>query len=150
MPYCPKHVPLLRSGKRTHLHSKRDNPGGSRAETWTFDYAPVNLLQMASHLSVEDQPATNWRKKRKWQNRRKNFSCAFLKRLSKLSASPEFVGLVELSGFRASRVSGSHRIYIHPPVRVGQPPGRPWAAKPYQIRQFSRSWRRYNLHLEDA
>ena len=62
----------------------------------------------------------------------------------------EMVALIEAFGFRLSRVSGSHHIFIHPQIRElinlqdvkGQ-------AKPYQIRQFLRLVERYNLQLED-
>jgi len=62
----------------------------------------------------------------------------------------DMVTLVEAFGFRLSRTSGSHHIFIHPQVRElvnlqnvdGQ-------AKPYQIRQFLRLVEQYNLKLED-
>jgi len=62
----------------------------------------------------------------------------------------DLVALVEAFGFRLSRSSGSHHIFVHPQVRElvnlqnvdGQ-------AKPYQIRQFLRLVEQYNLKLED-
>ncbi len=62
----------------------------------------------------------------------------------------DFILLVEGFGFRLSRVSGSHRIYIHPNVKElvnlqnvkGQ-------VKPYQIKQFISLVERYNLKLEE-
>jgi predicted RNA binding protein YcfA (HicA-like mRNA interferase family) len=58
--------------------------------------------------------------------------------------------LVEAFGFRLSRTSGSHHIFIHPNVKElvnlqnvkGQ-------AKPYQVRQFLKLVERYNLELEE-
>ncbi len=62
----------------------------------------------------------------------------------------ELVVLAEAFGFRLSRVTGSHHIFVHPEVtelinlqNVG---GR---AKPYQIRQFLRLVERYNLTMGD-
>lgn len=62
----------------------------------------------------------------------------------------DMVALVEAFGFRLSRVSGGHHIFVHPDVpelvnlqNVGG------KAKPYQIRQFLRLVERYNLLLED-
>ena len=62
----------------------------------------------------------------------------------------EMVSLVEAFGFRLSRISGSHHIFVHPDVQelvnlqdVGG------KAKPYQIRQFLRLVERYNLELGD-
>jgi len=62
----------------------------------------------------------------------------------------DFILLVEGFGFRLSRVSGSHRIYIRPNVKElvnlqnvkGQ-------VKPYQIKQFISLVERYNLKLEE-
>jgi len=69
---------------------------------------------------------------------------------SKNIAFNDFVLLVEGFGFRLSRVSGSHHIFIHPAVRElvnlqnvkGQ-------VKPYQIRQFMELTERYALSLEE-
>jgi hypothetical protein len=62
----------------------------------------------------------------------------------------ELVAVVEAFGFRLSRVSGSHHIYVHNDVRelvnlqnVG---GR---AKPYQIGQFLELVELYDLKLEE-
>ncbi len=61
----------------------------------------------------------------------------------------DFVSLVEGFGFRLSRTSGSHHIFIHESVKElinlqnvkGQ-------VKPYQIRQFMDLVERYSLDLE--
>ncbi len=62
----------------------------------------------------------------------------------------ELTQLAEAFGFRLSRTSGSHHIFVHPDVpelvnlqNVGG------QAKPYQIRQFMRLVERYNLTLGD-
>ncbi len=68
---------------------------------------------------------------------------------SKNIAFNDFVALVEGFGFRLSRTSGSHHIFIHPNVKElvnlqnvnGQ-------VKPYQIRQFMELVERYALNLE--
>lgn len=76
-----------------------------------------------------------------------------LKRIAGGSKNAKFsdmVTLVEAFGFRLSRMSGSHHIYVHPDIRElvnlqdvdGQ-------AKPYQIRQLLKLVERYNLSLED-
>jgi predicted RNA binding protein YcfA (HicA-like mRNA interferase family) len=78
------------------------------------------------------------------------------KLLQKALSSPknmqfnEMVTLVEVFGFRLSRVKGSHHIFVHPQVRelvnlqnVGG------KAKPYQVRQFLRLVERYNLTMGD-
>ena len=61
----------------------------------------------------------------------------------------DLIALVEGFGFRLSRVSGSHHIFVHNDVRelvnlqnVGG------KAKPYQIQQWLRLVERYNLTLE--
>jgi predicted RNA binding protein YcfA (HicA-like mRNA interferase family) len=62
----------------------------------------------------------------------------------------EMVTIVEGFGFRLSRVTGSHHIFVHPLVRelvnlqnvAGQ-------AKAYQVRQVLRLIERYNLTLSD-
>ena len=60
------------------------------------------------------------------------------------------VKLAESFGFRLSRKSGSHQIYIHPKVsellNLQDARGK---AKPYQIRQFLRLVEKYNLELGD-
>ncbi len=61
----------------------------------------------------------------------------------------DFVQLVEGFGFRLSRVSGSHRIFVHDDVKElvnlqnvkGQ-------VKPYQVKQVMELIERYNLELE--
>lgn len=60
----------------------------------------------------------------------------------------ELQTLVEAFGFRLSRTTGSHHIYVHPNVHelvnlqdVGG------NAKPYQIRQFLELVERYDLGL---
>jgi len=70
---------------------------------------------------------------------------------SKNIAFNDFVLLVEGFGFRLSRISGSHHIFVHHRVKElvnlqnvdGQ-------VKPYQIRQFMELVERYNLNLEEA
>ena len=60
----------------------------------------------------------------------------------------EVVGLAEAFGFRLSRVSGSHHIFVHkdvPELLNLQDVG--GEAKPYQVRQFLRLVERYNLKL---
>ena len=62
----------------------------------------------------------------------------------------DMVLLVESFGFRLSRVSGSHHIFVHPEIPVllnFQEVG--GKAKPYQIQQWLRLVERYNLRLED-
>lgn len=60
----------------------------------------------------------------------------------------EVVGLAEAFGFRLSRVSGSHHIFVHQNVpellNLQDVSGE---AKPYQVRQFLRLVERYNLQL---
>ena len=62
----------------------------------------------------------------------------------------EMVTLVEAFGFRLSRVSGSHHIFVHPHaqelVNLQDVEGK---AKPYQVRQFLQLVERYNLKLGD-
>ena len=62
----------------------------------------------------------------------------------------DMVGLVEAFGFRLSRISGSHHIFVHSNipelVNLQNVKGE---AKPYQIRQFLKLVERYNLSLED-
>jgi len=62
----------------------------------------------------------------------------------------EFISLIEAFGFRISRVTGSHHIFVRDGVRellnlqnVG---GR---VKPYQIQQWLKLVERYNLTLEN-
>ena len=62
----------------------------------------------------------------------------------------EMVTLVQAFGFRLSRVSGSHHIFIHPEVRemvnLQEVNGK---ANPYQIQQFLQLVERYNPELGD-
>ena len=62
----------------------------------------------------------------------------------------DVVRLVEGFGFRLSRVSGSHYIFVHPSItellNLQNVNGH---AKPYQIRQLMDLVERYNLELED-
>ena len=68
---------------------------------------------------------------------------------SKNIAFSDFVLLVEGFGFRLSRISGSHHIFVHPEVKElvnlqnvnGQ-------IRPYQIRQFMELVERNALNLE--
>ena len=62
----------------------------------------------------------------------------------------EMVGLAKAFGFRISRISGSHHIFVHPKIEEnlnlqdvkGQ-------AKSYQIRQFLKLVEKHNLELEE-
>jgi len=62
----------------------------------------------------------------------------------------EFVALVEAFGFRLSRVSGSHHIFVRDGVRelvnLQNVSGK---AKPYQIQQWLKLIERYNLSMEN-
>ena len=62
----------------------------------------------------------------------------------------DMVTLVEAFGFRLSRSSGSHHVFVHPEVaelvNLQEVQGQ---AKPYQISQFLRIVERYNLTLEE-
>ncbi len=62
----------------------------------------------------------------------------------------DMVRLVEAFGFRLSRVSGSHHIFVHPDLaellNLQEVDGK---AKPYQIRQFLRLIERYNVRMDD-
>jgi predicted RNA binding protein YcfA (HicA-like mRNA interferase family) len=59
--------------------------------------------------------------------------------------------LVEDFGFKLSRISGSHHVFVHPGipelVNLQEVGGQ---AKPYQIRQFLRLVERYNLKMEES
>jgi predicted RNA binding protein YcfA (HicA-like mRNA interferase family) len=76
--------------------------------------------------------------------------------LKKLLVSPanarfeDIVRLVKAFGFRLSRISGSHHVFVHPSVdelvNFQEVHGE---AKPYQIRQFLRIVEKYNLRLGD-
>jgi hypothetical protein len=58
------------------------------------------------------------------------------------------IKLAEAFGFRLSRSSGSHHIFVHPQVRellnLQEVRGK---AKPYQIGQFLKLVEKYNLEL---
>jgi predicted RNA binding protein YcfA (HicA-like mRNA interferase family) len=79
------------------------------------------------------------------------------KLLKKLLASPcnarfdDVRGLAEAFGFRLSRISGSHHIFVHPDipelVNLQEVSGE---AKPYQVRQFLRLVERHNLTLGES
>jgi predicted RNA binding protein YcfA (HicA-like mRNA interferase family) len=62
----------------------------------------------------------------------------------------DMVSLVEAFGFRLSRTSGSHHIFVHPDVdelvNLQEVQGK---AKPYQISQFLRLVENYDLELEE-
>lgn len=69
---------------------------------------------------------------------------------SKNVSFDEMTGLVEAFGFRLSRISGSHHIFVRDGVtelvnlqEVGG------MAKSYQIRQFLKIVERYNLKIGD-
>ena len=56
--------------------------------------------------------------------------------------------LVESTGFRLRRVSGSHHVFVHPEVsEIINLQDAGGEAKPYQIRQFLRLVERYNLKV---
>lgn len=60
----------------------------------------------------------------------------------------DMVLLVESFGFRLSRVSGSHHIFVHPKVKqllnLQNVKGK---AKPYQVRQFLQIVERHDLKI---
>jgi predicted RNA binding protein YcfA (HicA-like mRNA interferase family) len=62
----------------------------------------------------------------------------------------DFIDMVEGFGFKLSRVSGSHHIFIHPRVKelvnLQEVNGQ---VKPYQIKQFISLVERYDLTLEE-
>ena len=62
----------------------------------------------------------------------------------------EMIALVEVFGFRLSRVKGSHHIFVHAAipelVNLQNVDGK---VKPYQVRQFLKLVERYDLKLED-
>ena len=62
----------------------------------------------------------------------------------------DIVALAEAFGFRLSRTSGSHHIFVHPEVpellNLQEVKGK---AKPYQISQFLRLVEKYDLNLEE-
>jgi len=63
---------------------------------------------------------------------------------------PDFVKLIEISGFKLLRTSGSHHIFSHPGIpeliNLQNVKGK---AKPYQIRQFLRLVEKYNIKLTE-
>ena len=63
-------------------------------------------------------------------------------------AFEDFRRLVEAFGFKAMRISGSHKVFAHPDVaeNLNLQPYR-GEAKPYQIRQFLALVEQYNLRL---
>lgn len=77
------------------------------------------------------------------------------KLLKRLLASPknvrfsDAVTLAEAFGFRLSRTSGSHRIFVHSEVpqllNLQEVDGE---AKPYQVRQLLQLIERHNLRIE--
>ncbi|GAB1721588.1 MAG: addiction module toxin, HicA family [Nitrospira sp. CR1.1] len=62
----------------------------------------------------------------------------------------EVVSLAAAFGFRASRVKGSHHIFVHPHVRelvnLQEVGGK---VKPYQVKQLMELVERYNLELKE-
>jgi hypothetical protein len=62
----------------------------------------------------------------------------------------DMADLAEAFGFRLSRISGSHHIFVHPDIpelfNLQSVKGQ---AKPYQVKQFLRLVERYDLKLED-
>ncbi len=64
----------------------------------------------------------------------------------------EMVALVEAFGFRLSRVSGSHHVFVHPQVpELVNLQSQGGKAKPYQVRQFLTLVEQYNLKMgEDS
>lgn len=62
----------------------------------------------------------------------------------------EMVILAEAFGFRLSRISASHHIFVHPEIdenlNLQDVKGQ---AKSYQIRQFLKLVEKYNLELEE-
>jgi predicted RNA binding protein YcfA (HicA-like mRNA interferase family) len=60
------------------------------------------------------------------------------------------VNLIKAFGFRLSRTSGSHHIFVHQRIdeliNIQNVNGQ---VKPYQVRQFLELIERYNLSLED-
>jgi len=62
----------------------------------------------------------------------------------------DFATLIEAFGFRLSRTSGSHHLFVHPRIpellNLQEIDGQ---VKPYQIQQWLRFVERYNLQMED-
>lgn len=76
-----------------------------------------------------------------------------LKKLLASQANARFEdvrGLAEAFGFRLSRVSGSHHIFVHPQIpellNLQEVSGK---AKPYQVRQLLRLIEIHNLVFEE-
>ena len=63
----------------------------------------------------------------------------------------DMVILVESFGFRLSRVSGSHHIFVHPDIpellNFQNISGK---AKPYQIKQFLKLIEKYNIIIQEG
>jgi len=61
----------------------------------------------------------------------------------------EFLQLVEAFGFKLSRISGSHHIFVHPDIpeliNIQNVRGE---VKPYQVKQFLELIEKYSLELE--
>lgn len=63
----------------------------------------------------------------------------------------EAVACAEAFGFRLSRISGSHHIFVHPEVpELVNLQNHKGKAKPYQVRQLLQIIERYNLQMEDG
>lgn len=69
---------------------------------------------------------------------------------SKNISFDDFASLVKAYGFRLSRISGSHHIFVHPEIRelvnLQEVNGQ---VKPYQVQQVMRLVERYDLNLKD-
>jgi len=62
----------------------------------------------------------------------------------------EIVSLAECMGFRLTRVSGSHHIFVHPSLpELLNLQNQRGKAKPYQVRQFLALVEEYNLDYGD-
>lgn len=60
----------------------------------------------------------------------------------------DMTSLVEAFGFRHSRTSGSHNIFVHPEIpEVVNLQNVKGQTKPYRVRQFLRLVERYNLTI---
>lgn len=59
--------------------------------------------------------------------------------------------LAQALGFELDRISGSHRLYLHPRFieRLNLQPLKSGDAKPYQVRQLVRLIEAYSLRLEE-
>jgi predicted RNA binding protein YcfA (HicA-like mRNA interferase family) len=66
-------------------------------------------------------------------------------------AFSDMINLVQAFGFRLSRVSGSHHIFMHPEIpELINLQGVKGEAKPYQVRQVLRLVEKYNLKMEES